>query len=116
MRSKYSVNHSERVANASKTLEILGVSLELITSTLSPFYSARLSDDDFAAFWTRQSNEPVPAAGDIVGLTIGDFRAVRFDHISPAYISLTIPANKALDLIESGAAAEGIKLQPAIAG
>ena len=114
MRSKYSVSHSARVANASKTLEILGLSLELNTSVPAAFYHARLSDAEFEAFWTRQSNEPVPA--EILGLQIGDFKAVRFTHTGAPYISLSIPADKALDLIESGKAEAGIKLQPAIAG
>lgn len=112
MRSKYSVSHSERVANAEKTIEVNGVSLELNRSTPSAFYHARLSDDDFAAFWSRLSNEPVPAlSGDV-----GGFHSVRFDHLAEPYVSVTIPAEKALDLVASGAASEGLALQPAIAG
>lgn len=112
MRSKYSVNHSERVANAEKTIVLNGTTLELNRATTSPFFHAKLSDDDFSAFWSRLSNEPVPAKSG----EVGDFRAVRFDHLDEPYVSVTIPAEKALDLVASGAATEGLALQPAIAG
>jgi len=112
MRSKYSVNHSERVANAEKTIEVNGATLELNRASVSAFYHARLSDDDFAAFWSRLSNEPVPElSGDA-----GGFHSVRFTHTGEPYVSVTIPAEKALDLVANGDAVEGIKLQPAIAG
>lgn len=112
MRSKYSVSHSERVANADKTIDVYGVTLEKNVAVKSPFYHAKLTDDQFAAFWARISNEPVPANGG----NVGDFRAVRFDHLAEPYISLTISAEKALDLVASGNAVEGIAPQPAIAG
>lgn len=111
MRSKYSVSHSERVANAEKTIEVNGVTLEKNTSQPSAFYHAKLTDDGFAAFWSRLSNEPAPKSGDV-----GAFHFVRFDHLAEPYVSLTIPAEKALDLVATGDAVEGIALQPAIAG
>jgi hypothetical protein len=111
MRSKYSVSHSERVANADKTIEIHGVTLEKNVAVKSPFYHAKLTDDGFAAFWSRVSNAPAPKSGDV-----GDFHFVRFDHLAEPYVSLTIPAEKALDLVANGAAVEGLALQPAIAG
>jgi hypothetical protein len=111
MRSKYSVSHSERVANAVPTIELHGIALEKNTSVPAAFYHAKLSEDDFASFWSRLSNEPVPAlAGEA-----GPFRAVRFTHTAEPYVSVTIGADKALDLVAAGAV-EGIALQPAVAG
>lgn len=112
MRSKYSVSHSERVTNAEKTLEIYGVTLEKNVSQPAAFYHAKLTDEQFAAFWSRVSNEPIPTLGG----EVNGFRSVRFTHLAEPYVSLTIPADKALDLIANGSAVEGIALQPAIAG
>lgn len=113
MRSKYHVEHSARVANGEKTISLLGVTLEKNTSTPSAFYHANLTPAEFSAFWTRQSNEPEPSD---IGGNAGDFRFVRFDHTAEPYVALTIPADKALDLIASGAAEEGLALQPEFAG
>jgi hypothetical protein len=114
MRSKYSVSHSARVENGQKTINLFGVEFEKNTSVPAAFYHAKVTDDSFAAFWSRISNEPVPA--DASGDVVGGIKAVRFSHTAEPYVSLSIPAEKALDLIANGDAVEGVKLQPEIAG
>lgn len=114
MRSKFSVSHSERVANADKTIEVFGLTLEKNTSVPAAFYHARLTDAELATFLQRNTNSALDVAnvpGEVRGL-----RLVRFSHAGEPYTSVTISADKAIDLIASGDAVEGIALQPAIAG
>ena len=115
MRSKYSVSLSERVANAEKTITVHGVTLELTKATRIPFYSTRLSDSELALFWQRNSNTALDLSEAALG-TVKGLRLVRFTHVGAPYTVVSIDAEKALDLIESGEAVEGIALQPAIAG
>ena len=117
MRSKYSVSHSARVENAEKTIEVFGIALAKNTSVPAPFYNARLSDAELQALWTANSNEAFPGFNAIgKGAELRGLRLLRFDHTSEPYTTVTIGADAALDLVESGAAAEGLKLQPALAG
>lgn len=117
MRSKYSVSYSERVANAAKTITVHGLTLELVKSTRIPFYQASLSDAELATFWQQNSNGALDLGADAAPLgEVKGLRLVRFTHLATPYTSVTIPAEKALTLIESGEAVEGIALQPALAG
>ncbi len=117
MRSKYHVEHSARVANAEKTITVHGVELAKNVSQPRAFYYTRLTDTELALWWSLNSNEAFPGYDALARKTnVRGLELLRFDHTKEPYTSVTIDADKALDLIASGAAIEGEKLQPEFAG
>lgn len=135
MRSKYEVTPEARLANATPTLEAFGLSFDLNANVFNPNYSVRLSDAEIEAAWPRLSNEPFPGivnigaprhinhkTGDYEGPQVNSVNGVRLFRNAGRkgtgdvpYTVLTIEADRAAELIANGAA-EGKKLQPAIAG